>query len=248
MESNALRRALASRATRGPSTQGRRLGFTRGPTTRIRLHSDRLLLTQSIGGPMIGVLVTFTQTDKFDPSTVAKIADEERGTFEGMPGLRLKSFTLDDDGQARNFYLWDDEEKARAFFTDEVVDMVTGILWRRAQDRIPRRIGVRRQLWHLIRPDPLSGRGIEAASDETQQSRLRITSAARRAKRQLAQSHEVVLLCTTCSPATSLDSGRDHRSNARPYAGNATSVGPRGRGAVVLRRQQEARLREPFCE
>jgi hypothetical protein len=88
---------------------------------------DRLWLTQSIGGPMIGVLVTFTQTDKFDPSTVAKIADEERGTFEGMPGLRFKSFTLDDDGQARNFYLWDDEEKARAFFTEEVVDMVTGI-------------------------------------------------------------------------------------------------------------------------
>ena len=44
-----------------------------------------------------------------------------------MPGLRFKSFTLDDDGQARNFYLWDDEEKARAFFTEEVVDMVTGI-------------------------------------------------------------------------------------------------------------------------
>ena len=29
--------------------------------------------------------------------------------------------------QARNFYLWDDEEKARAFFTEEIVDMVTGI-------------------------------------------------------------------------------------------------------------------------
>ena len=76
---------------------------------------------------MIGVLVTFTQTDKLDPSTVAKIADEERGKFEGMPGLRFKSFLLDDDGQARSFYLWDDEEKARAFFTEEVVDMVTGI-------------------------------------------------------------------------------------------------------------------------
>ena len=77
---------------------------------------------------MIGVLVTFTQTDKFDRSNIAKIADEQRGTFEGMPGLRFKSFTLDDDGlQARNFYVWDDEEKARAFFTEELVDMVTGI-------------------------------------------------------------------------------------------------------------------------
>jgi hypothetical protein len=76
---------------------------------------------------MIGVLVTFTQTDKFDRSSLAKIADEQRGTFDGMPGLRLKSFTLGDAGQPKNFYLWDDEEKARAFFTEEIVDMVTGI-------------------------------------------------------------------------------------------------------------------------
>jgi hypothetical protein len=76
---------------------------------------------------MIGVLVTFTKPDKFDRATAAKIAGKERGTFEGMPGLRFKSFTLNDAGQARSFYLWDDEEKARAFFTDEVVDMVTGI-------------------------------------------------------------------------------------------------------------------------
>ena len=76
---------------------------------------------------MIGVLVTFTQTDKYDRSTLVEIADEARGTFEGMPGLRFKSFTLDDEGQARNFYLWDDEEKARAFFTEEIIDMVTGI-------------------------------------------------------------------------------------------------------------------------
>ena len=75
---------------------------------------------------MIGVLVTFTKTDK-DRSTLATIAEEERGKFEGMPGLRFKTFTLDDDGQARSFYLWDDEEKARAFFTEEVVAMVTGI-------------------------------------------------------------------------------------------------------------------------
>jgi hypothetical protein len=76
---------------------------------------------------MIGVLVTFTQTDGFDRSTLAKIAEEARGTFDGMPGLRFKSFALDDAGQAKNFYLWDDDGKARAFFTEEIVDMVTGI-------------------------------------------------------------------------------------------------------------------------
>jgi hypothetical protein len=76
---------------------------------------------------MIGVLVTFPQTDNLDRSTAAKIAGEQRGTFEGMDGLRFKTFTLSDSGQARNFYLWDDEEKARAFFSDEIVDMVTGV-------------------------------------------------------------------------------------------------------------------------
>jgi hypothetical protein len=76
---------------------------------------------------MIGVLVTFPQTDKPDRSSLAKIAADERGTFDGMPGLRLKSFAVDDAGQATNLYLWDDEEKARAFFSEEVVEMVTGI-------------------------------------------------------------------------------------------------------------------------
>jgi len=77
---------------------------------------------------MIGVLVTFTQTDKFDRSTIAKIASELRGPFEGMTGLRFKSFMLDEGGtQARNFYVWDDEEKGRSFFTEELVGKVTGV-------------------------------------------------------------------------------------------------------------------------
>src|SRR4051794_9217520 len=76
---------------------------------------------------MIGVLVTFTQSDKFDRSTLAKIAEGARGTFDGMPGLRFKSFTFDDAGEAKLFYLWDEEAKARAFFPEEAVDMVTGI-------------------------------------------------------------------------------------------------------------------------
>jgi hypothetical protein len=77
---------------------------------------------------MIAVIVTFTGSDKFDRSSLEKIADELRGPFEGMPGLRFKGFSVsDDDLQARNFYVWDDEEKARGFLTDELVEMVTGI-------------------------------------------------------------------------------------------------------------------------
>jgi hypothetical protein len=77
---------------------------------------------------MIGVLVTFTGSDKFDRASLAKIADDLRGPFEGMAGLRFKGFAVSDDGlQAKNFYVWDDEEKARGFFTDEIVEMVTGV-------------------------------------------------------------------------------------------------------------------------
>ncbi|MEW1638946.1 hypothetical protein AB0469_33435 [Streptomyces sp. NPDC093801] len=77
---------------------------------------------------MIGVLVTFTQTEKFDRSALTKIAGELRGPFEGMAGLRFKSFMLDEEGgQARNFYVWDDEEKGRSFFSKEIVDKVTEI-------------------------------------------------------------------------------------------------------------------------
>lgn len=77
---------------------------------------------------MIGVLVTFTHTDKFDRAALAKIAGELRGPFEGMAGLRFKSFMLDEDGvRARNFYVWDDEEKGRSFFTEELVGKVTEI-------------------------------------------------------------------------------------------------------------------------
>ncbi len=77
---------------------------------------------------MIGVLVTFSPDHQLDRSVVAKIADEARGMFEGMPGLRSKVFTIDpSSAQARNFYVWDSEEAARAFFSDALVDRVTGL-------------------------------------------------------------------------------------------------------------------------
>ena len=77
---------------------------------------------------MIGVVVTFAPELPFDRDAVAKIAEGARHHFEGMPGLRQKVFTVDEDGaRARNVYLWDDEEAARAFFTDELVERVTGL-------------------------------------------------------------------------------------------------------------------------
>jgi hypothetical protein len=45
-----------------------------------------------------------------------------------MPGLRSKAFTLNPAArEATNFYIWDSEEAARAFFTDELLERVTGL-------------------------------------------------------------------------------------------------------------------------
>lgn len=77
---------------------------------------------------MIGVFVTFRYGDEFDERTVRKIAETARARFEGMPGLRSKAFTLDSGKhEATNFYVWDSEDAARAFFTDELLERVTGL-------------------------------------------------------------------------------------------------------------------------
>ena len=45
-----------------------------------------------------------------------------------MPGLRSKAFTLNSGKrEAANFYFWDSEEAAKAFFTDELLDRVASL-------------------------------------------------------------------------------------------------------------------------
>jgi len=77
---------------------------------------------------MTGVTVTFTYDGGFDRLRIIEVAKQARGMFEGMPGLRLKAFTLDDKQQrAMNFYLWESKEAAEAFFTHELRERVTGL-------------------------------------------------------------------------------------------------------------------------
>ena len=77
---------------------------------------------------MIGVFVRFRYGDNFDEQAVRKIAETARVTFEGMPGLRSKAFTLNSDKrEATNFYVWDSEEAAKAFFTEELLKRVAGL-------------------------------------------------------------------------------------------------------------------------
>ena len=77
---------------------------------------------------MLGVIVEFQYGDDFDAARLAAIAQAERGHFEAMPGLRQKAFTVDEQNRrAVNLYLWDSEELARGFFSDELTEMVTGL-------------------------------------------------------------------------------------------------------------------------
>ena len=77
---------------------------------------------------MIGVFVRFRYGDNFDERAVRKIAETARPRFEGMPGLRSKAFTLNSrKREATNFYVWESEDAAKAFFTDELLGRVTGL-------------------------------------------------------------------------------------------------------------------------
>jgi hypothetical protein len=77
---------------------------------------------------MIGVLVTFRYADNFDEEGVRQIAEAARPRFEGMPGLRSKAFTINSrKREAANFYVWDSEDAAKAFFTDALLERVTGL-------------------------------------------------------------------------------------------------------------------------
>jgi hypothetical protein len=80
------------------------------------------------GGTVIGVNVRFEYDGDFDRSRVLGVAENARGMFEGMPGLRFKFFTLDEKEQrATNFYVWESREAAEGFFSDELRERVTGL-------------------------------------------------------------------------------------------------------------------------
>ena len=77
---------------------------------------------------MIGVFVTFRYGDNFDEEALREIAETARVRFQGMPGLRSKAFTLNSGTrEATNFYVWDSEDAAKAFFTDQLLEQVAGL-------------------------------------------------------------------------------------------------------------------------
>jgi hypothetical protein len=80
------------------------------------------------GANMIGVTVAFSYHGDFDRSRVVNVAENARTMFEGMPGLRYKFFTFDEKHQrALNFYVWESNEAAERFFTEELRARVTDL-------------------------------------------------------------------------------------------------------------------------
>jgi hypothetical protein len=77
---------------------------------------------------MIGVFVSFRFGDNFDERAVRTIAETARARFQGMSGLRSKAFTFNSGKrEATNFYVWESEDAAKAFFTDELLNRVTSL-------------------------------------------------------------------------------------------------------------------------
>ena len=76
---------------------------------------------------MIAVFVTFEWDEGFDRQRILGIAESAKATFVGMPGLRLKAFTIEGENRrARNVYLWESEDAARAFFTPKLAERIAG--------------------------------------------------------------------------------------------------------------------------
>jgi len=77
---------------------------------------------------MIAAIVTFRCVGKFDEQAIRNVAETARIRFEGLPGLRSKAFTFNPGkGEATNFYVWNSEDAAKAFFTDELLERVTSL-------------------------------------------------------------------------------------------------------------------------
>lgn len=77
---------------------------------------------------MIGVFVTFDLGETYDAGRLSQLAQAALPKFRGMPGLVSKTFTLDDAARrAVNFYVWETEEAARGFFSEETLAWVTGV-------------------------------------------------------------------------------------------------------------------------
>src|SRR5262249_48863864 len=75
---------------------------------------------------MIAVLVRFRYESGFSEARVRQVAEAARAKFDGRPELRSKAFTIDPvNRESLNFYVWESEMSAKAFFSQQLIDRVT---------------------------------------------------------------------------------------------------------------------------
>jgi hypothetical protein len=77
---------------------------------------------------MIAVFVTLRCAENFGVEKVRQLAEDSRGSFEGLPGLRSKLFSVFPElREVRNVYVWDDGEAGRRFFTPEIRERIAAL-------------------------------------------------------------------------------------------------------------------------
>jgi hypothetical protein len=77
---------------------------------------------------MIGVFLTFRYSEGFDAERLRTIAENAAPTFDGLAGLRSKTFTLNAARrEAVNFYVWESEEAAQRLHDEKVMARVTSL-------------------------------------------------------------------------------------------------------------------------
>jgi hypothetical protein len=77
---------------------------------------------------MIGVFLTFRYSEGFDAERLRTIAENGAPTFDGLAGLRSKTFTLNAaKREAINFYVWESEEAAKRLYDETVMARVTSL-------------------------------------------------------------------------------------------------------------------------
>jgi hypothetical protein len=77
---------------------------------------------------VIAVFVTFRFGTDFNAAKLHQLAEASKARFSGMPGLRSKLFSISPESrEARNVYVWDDAQAARALFTPEMQDRIAAL-------------------------------------------------------------------------------------------------------------------------
>ena len=77
---------------------------------------------------MIAVSVTFHYGEDFSAAKLRQLAESSKPKFEHMPGLRSKLFSVVPQlREARNLYVWDDADSARAFFSQATRDRIAAL-------------------------------------------------------------------------------------------------------------------------